>query len=62
MFLPCYIFFTHLEFAAKFIYRCISPDISSVFSMCTKQLNIGEEFRAEQKFSYYFIIVFIFRY
>ena len=32
------------------------------FSMCTKQLNIGEEFRAEQKFSYYFIIVFIFRY
>lgn len=24
--------------------------------MCTKQLNIGEEFRAEQKFSYYFII------
>ena len=62
MFLPCYIFFTHFEFAAKFIYRCISPDISSVFSMCTKQLNIGEEFRAEQKFSYYFIIVFIFRY
>ena len=37
---------------------CISPDISSVFSMCTKQLNIGEEFRAEQKFSYYFIIVY----
>ena len=31
MFLPCYIFFTHFEFAAKFIYRCISPDISSVF-------------------------------
>ena len=27
-----------------------------------KQLNIGEEFRAEQKFSCYFIIVFIFRY
>ena len=26
--------------------------------MCTKQLNIGEEFRAEQKFSYYFIIVY----
>jgi hypothetical protein len=26
--------------------------------MCTKQLNIGEEFRAEQKFSYYFIIIY----
>lgn len=62
MFLPCYIFFTHFEFAAKFIYRLHFTGYFIRFSMCTKQLNIGEEFRAEQKFSYYFIIVFIFRY
>ena len=60
MFLPCYIFFTHFEFAAKFIYRCISPDISSVFFHVYETIKYwrGISCRAKIQLLFYYCFYF----